>query len=389
MPKKIKAGDIIFFIKQCLKMALQNIILPVVYFFAKTRHIVNGLVVFADAHHDNCPISMEYIYQRLKSDSDFTVLEFFHNFQICGSFRSFKYSIEFMKLYAKAEFVFICDNFLPVSACKKRKDTTVIQLWHGCGAFKKFGYDTYGDIPKYYKGNVYKNYDIVTVSSDECINHFASAMRLDKSIFKPIGVSRTDAFFDEDFIERSKEMFFRENPNAKGKKVVLWAPTFRGNPSNPYQVGDMAVMELAARLFASDSWYFVNKSHPHMKKPVIAQTESDIPVDMIFPVADLLITDYSSVIYEYALFKKPILIFSPDLDEYKSERGFYLDFESLPAKIITNADELTLRSVEDAVSEFDVNKINKFLEKYMTSCDGKSTDRVIECVKEIKRQKQK
>ncbi len=367
-------------------MAVQNIILPIVYFFAKIRPIEKGLVIFADAHNDKCPVSMRCVSDRMKRDDDFSVLEFYHDFQRCGNFKSLKYSIEFMRLYARAEFVFICDNFLPVSSCKKRKGTVVIQLWHGCGAFKKFGYDTAGDIPKYYKGNVYKNYDVVTVSSDECIKHFASAMRLDKKVFKPIGVSRTDFYFDNSLKEKSKEKFFRENPSARGKRVALWAPTFRGNPGNPYQAGDKAVARLAKELLSTGEWYFVTKLHPHMKmeKTDFIQTASDIPTEMIFPCADLLITDYSSVIFEYALHRKPILIFAPDIEKYKSERGFYLDIETLPAKIVTDADDLTVKTVEDAITEFDENKTNRFLEKYMISCDGSSTDRIIEYVRELK-----
>lgn len=384
-----KAGDDIkFFFKQCLKMIVQNIILPLVYFFVKIKPVSKGLVIFADAHHDTCPVSMREISNRFKSDNDFKVLEFYHDFSRCGSLKSLKYSVQFMKLYAKSEFVFICDNFLPVSACTKRKGTFVIQLWHGCGAFKKFGYDTSGDIPKYYKGNVYKNYDIVTVSSSECVKSFASAMKLDESVFKPIGVSRTDVYFDEDFCLESKELFYNENPNAKGKKVVLWAPTFRGNPASPYLVGDQAVMNLATKLFDSDDWYLVTKSHPHMKKPVIAETESSIPTERIFACADLLITDYSSVIYEYALFKKPILIFAPDLEDYKSQRGFYLDIEDLPAKIVKDSEELNLKAVEDAIAQFDEKETDIFLEKYMTACDGNSTDRIIDLVKEIKKENQ-
>lgn len=369
-------------------MAVQNIILPLVYFFAKIKPVDKGLVIFADAHHNNCPVSMQGISERFKCDDEFKVYEFYHDFSICGSVKSLKYSIQFMKLYARADLVFICDNFLPVSACRKRKGTTVIQLWHGCGAFKKFGYDTSGDIPKYYKGNVYKNYDVVTVSSSKCIKPFASAMRLDESVFKPIGVSRTDIYFDENYINESIEMFYKENPNARGKKVVLWAPTFRGNPANPYLVGGEAVMNLAASLFESDEWYLVTKSHPHMKKPVIAETESDIPTERIFPAADLLITDYSSVIYEYALLKKPILIFAPDLENYNHERGFYLDIEDLPAEIITESDNLNLKAVEEAVGQFDENETNVFLEEYMTACDGKATDRIIDYVREIKNKKE-
>lgn len=365
-------------------MTVQNIILPLVYFLSRSRPINNGLVIFADAHNDKCPVSMEGVLSKLKKDNNFRILEFYHDFSRCGSVRSLRYSIQFMRLYAKAEFVFICDNFLPVSACAKRKGTTVIQLWHACGAFKKFGYDTTGDIPKYYKGNVYKNYDLVTVSSDGCIEHFASAMRLDKGVFKALGVSRTDMYFDEDFIAKSKEGFYKENPKAKGKKVVLWAPTFRGNPADPYTEGGDAVERLADELLKSGEWYFVTKPHPHMKKPIVANTESNIPTEMLFPVSDLLITDYSSVIYEYALFKKPILIFAPDLEKYKSQRGFYIDLEKLPAEVITESEFLTQETVEKAVSQFDKNDITSFIERYMTACDGSATNRIIDYIKEIK-----
>lgn len=380
-----KAGDgIKFLLKQCLKMTVQNIILPLVYFIFKSRKIKRGLVIFADAHNDECPVSMRCISDRFKSDYDYSVIEFYHDFSRCGSFRSLIYSIQFMRLYAKAELVFICDNFLPVSACKKRKGTLVVQLWHACGAFKKFGYDTAGDIPKYYKGNVYKNYDLVTVSSGECIKHFASAMRLDESVFKALGVSRTDIYFDEDFIEKSKERFYSENPNAKGKKVALWAPTFRGNPSEPYLEGNDAVDRLADELSQSGEWYFVTKPHPHIKNSVIADTGSDIPTEMLFAVVDLLITDYSSVIYEYSLFKKPILIFAPDLEKYKAQRGFYIDIQNLPADIITDSECLTKENIEKAVSQFDESKMQSFIERYMNACDGNSTKRIIEYVKEIK-----
>ena len=69
---------------------------------------------------------------------------------------------EFMKLYAVSQTVVICDNFLPVASCRKRKGTKVIQLWHAGGALKKFGYDTADDIPAYYKGNVMANLPLVT-----------------------------------------------------------------------------------------------------------------------------------------------------------------------------------------------------------------------------------
>ena len=76
----------------------------------------------------------------------------------CGELIDF-YGKNFMQVYAQAEYVFINSYFLPVSSCRKRKETTVVQLWHSGGLMKKMGYDTTEDIPKYYKGNPTANYD--------------------------------------------------------------------------------------------------------------------------------------------------------------------------------------------------------------------------------------
>ena len=223
-----------FQVKQTIKQAVQNIVLPVCYRANRGRVVDPKLVVFADAHHNSRPAAMELLYRRLKERGDFRVVEHYLDYGSAGAAAVAKHSMRFMQLYASAGFVVICDNFLPAASCDKREETKVIQLWHACGCYKKFGYDAKDDIPPDYHGaNVYRNADLVTVSGEAAVRAFASAMRLPESCVRPLGVSRTDLYFREKWIERCRKRFYEQYPDACGKKVVLWAPTFRGNAGMP------------------------------------------------------------------------------------------------------------------------------------------------------------
>ena len=169
-----------FRIRQSMTMLLQNVFLPLVYAWYARRPVQPGLVIFADAHHDEIPFSMRRMYEEVmrragknaqdwrsttqvtegarsrqsmkqtgedaqtgrsmvrKSDNVPTgrkldVQVFVRDFGKMPYSQMVKYLIRFMKQYAAAEYVFICDYYLPVASCRKRPETTVVQLWHSCG----------------------------------------------------------------------------------------------------------------------------------------------------------------------------------------------------------------------------------------------------------------
>ena len=270
-----------------------------------------------------------------------------------------------------------------MAGCKKRRDTKVLQLWHACGAMKRFGYDTTDDIPSYYHGNVFRNIDKVIVSSPKCVAPFASAMRLPHKAVWPAGVSRTDLYFDEKWIANVRERFYKWMPEAAGKKIIVWAPTFRGNPGNPECIS-LDTKALAASL--GPDYIIIEKQHPHMKGKTqgtgtlqgsgMKNAISDCPLSTqeLFPVTDVLIADYSSLIYEYALFKKPLVLYVPDYESYVSARGFYMDYDEIPAVKVFSEKELA-DAVKNAAA--DEKAYEKFISSWMVSCDGKSTGRII------------
>lgn len=370
----------VFYIKQVLKMAMQQIYLPLLYKRYAGKPVEKGLVIFADAHHEDLPFSMRKMYETLQGDPEYKNETWVTDFGKMGYGSLLKWLKQFMKRYAVAEYAFICDNFLPVSACTKRPETKVVQLWHSGGLLKKSGYDTTEDIPKMYKGDsVYKNYDLLTVSAPCCVPVFTKTMRLASGVVQATGISRSDYYYDEAWNQANREEFYRKYPEAKGKKVILWAPTFRGNAAMPTLCGMEEIQRVMKE--TEDHFYWVIKLHPHLEEKGM-KSNCELPSEKIFAVADLLITDYSSILFDYMAYKKPFLFFAPDFASFDHARGFYVPYDSFPCKVVTDGAELPA-AIEYELSERDPAEIEKCFAYHMSMCDGKATERILKTIKQI------
>lgn len=361
-------------------MAMQQIYLPLLYKRYAGKPVEKGLVIFADAHHEDLPFSMRKMYETLQGDPEYKNETWVTDFGKMGYGSLLKWLKRFMKRYAVAEYVFICDNFLPVSACTKRPETKVVQLWHSGGLLKKSGYDTTEDIPKMYKGDsVYKNYDLLTVSAPCCVPVFTKTMRLASGVVQATGISRSDYYYDEAWNQANREEFYRKYPEAKGKKVILWAPTFRGNAAMPTLCGMEEIQRVMKE--TEDRYYWVIKLHPHLEEKGM-KSNCELPSEKIFAVADLLITDYSSILFDYMAYKKPFLFFAPDFDSFDHARGFYVPYDSFPCKVVTDGAGLPA-AIEYELSERDPAEIEKCFAYHMSMCDGKATERILKTIKQI------
>ena len=94
-------------------------------------------------------------------------------------------------------------------------------------------------------------------------------------------------------------------------------------------------------------------------------------------MADLLITDYSSAVFDFLLFRKPVVLFAPDLQTYQQSRGFYSPYESLSPYVATQNDQLTA-SVTAALASGDLSWIERRIAYHMTACDGRATARILD-----------
>lgn len=365
-----------FYIKQIVKMAVQHIYLPIIYFCHSRRKVQRGLVVFADAHHNTIPFSMQRMRSAVNELENVQILDMYLDFQKCGTKKLILWLNKFMKVYGKAEYVFICDNFLPVSSCKKRAETKVIQLWHSGGLLKKAGYDTADSVPGIYKGNVFKNYDLLTASAECCVDILTKSFLQPQGVVKATGISRSDNYFDEEYNRICREEFYAEYPQAKGRKIVLWVPTFRGNAADPKLEGES---ELEKAFESLPDCFLVKKLHPHFENKHKDKISCKIPSERLLPVADLLITDYSSIVFDYLAYRKPFVLFAPDLEEYQKNHGFYLPYDSYPATVAKNSDELA-NAVKYELSSRDESELEECYNYHMGACDGHSTERILKLI---------
>lgn len=367
---------------------------PKVYSSYCTEPVRENKVLFLEMRFTKLSNSFELIYKALEESGEYDLKCSYVQFNFIRG-REFTQRVnEMLKELATAKYVFVDDASLILSSIPLRKETVAINLWHACGAFKKFGRSTaelkFGSsaatLDKYPN---YGNLTHVTVSSPEVIWAYEEAMHLPKGIVKATGVSRTDQFYDKEFVESRKQKLYEIMPEAKDKKVILYAPTFRGHVATASSPDRIDFERFCREL--GNEYVIVCKHHPFVKNPPIIPEELQhfardltkyLSIEDLLCCADICISDYSSLVFEYSLFEKPMIFYAYDYDNYCDWRGFYYDYsEFTPGPVVQTEDEL-LNSIKNIDTQFDKQKVIDFKEKFMGSCDGHATERIIALMKE-------
>ncbi|MCR4841997.1 MAG: CDP-glycerol glycerophosphotransferase family protein [Eubacterium sp.] len=364
---------------------------------AKRLHpMEENRVLFVEYRSETLSNSFRYFHDFLKEKGGYDIEVFYlHALKLHGP----QYVKQVISLYqelAKAHYVFLEDASNVISGVKVRPECVITQLWHACGAFKKFGFSTADLI---FGGNrrdktnypYYKNLDLVTVSAPEIRWAYVEAMGLEETpdVVEAAGISRTDVFFDEEFLSGARDRLLDAVPQVRDKKVILYAPTFRGMVD--FAEGPDELDISAFREALGDEYILLIKHHPFVKnRPEIPADSGEFAFDVsdsmiiddLLCVADVCISDYSSLIYEYSLFNRPMIFFAYDLDDYCDWRGFYYDYDELtPGPVLKTTGEI-ISYIEGLKNGFDDTQIRAFREKFMGSCDGHSTERIWDIVQE-------
>lgn len=303
-----------------------------------------------------------------------------------GSHMSVFSWVKTVYLVAKHDYIFI-DDYAPVFGFfKLNPKTKLIQVWHAGEGFKSVGYSRFGKNGSPFPSeSCHKAYDYVLTGSKNLVKVYEEVFGIEKKAFLPVGMARLDDFLDEEKIKNFKIDFYKKYPNLEGKKIVLFAPTFRGTGQKTayYDYDKLDLKQIYD--FCGDQWVFLVKMHPFVDNPIeIPEEYQDRIIDFatypnindLYYITDVLITDYSSNYYEYALLKKPVLFYTYDREFYELTRGVHRDVKShAPGKVCDTFDGL-IASLKN--EDYEIEKLDKFVEENFSDYDGHAADRAID-----------
>ncbi|MGN0479732.1 MAG: CDP-glycerol glycerophosphotransferase family protein [Hominenteromicrobium sp.] len=346
-------------------------------------------IAFLSSRRSDLTGNPEFVYEELKKDPS---LEFRFLMKADAHFHMRPANIlRFLYLYATSSVVLVDDFFQLLNYVDKRRGVRLIQLWHACGAFKTFGFSRIGKAggPKQDSVN-HRQYDYAIVSSKEIAKFYAEGFGLPQSHIAATGVPRTDIFMRADYAAQVKKTLYAKYPILKEKKVLLFAPTFRGNGQKTayYPLNRFHPEEIVKA--TGGEYAVILKLHPFCRERFeIPQeyahqildfsNESELN-DLLF-ITDLLVTDYSSAVFEASLLNIPMLLYAYDLREYIAQRDFYYEYESfVPGKIVVTEEEL-IEAIRQ--EDFETGKIEPFCRRFFDERDGRSTERVAGLIRSL------
>ena len=278
------------------------------------------------------------------------------------------------KTIAGSDVVILDTYCIPASMLPHGKGTKIIQIWHALGAVKKFGWQTVGmpdgtseKVAKVMR--MHKGYDYVISASDATAEHFAEAFGVPRSKIVKLGLPRIDYIrrvTTSPVKEETRERIYDKYPalrkaKEEGRKVVLYAPTFRR--------GDAPDVSGLAKALDPKEYFLIVKLHPLYRGDEAVLRSDNVIYDDAFETYDLLaaadavVSDYSSLVLEATLADLPLYLYVYDIDEYGATTGLNIDFknEAIGKYAFTDASELA-----NALGEaYDMEALRRFRDKYI------------------------
>lgn len=282
------------------------------------------------------------------------------------------------KALATSAFVFLNDNFMPMADLNFSDKTVITQLWHGEGAFKKFGLAT--GIPDETARRLRKcseKLSFIVTTSQNVNSVYAEAFGADESKVISLGSPRCDFLMRNRNSADLRKSFDIVYPEVMGKELILYAPTFRDDEDEDSKLLSRTDFEYLKNELGGE-YAILIKLHPRIHSSFIPEgiiNVTDYDINELTVISDLLITDYSSVCMNFALLSKPCIFYAFDLDKYENDRSFYYDYKSyVPGPVITDYRDLPAEIKNSQTSE----KLSRFRNFNFDYTDDKSSQRIFE-----------
>ena len=253
------------------------------------------------------------------------------------------------------------------------KKAFCLNTWHGT-AMKKMGKDIRVD-SKSFKSLAKESIDIMLAQGQYDVELFSRVFNIPKNKFRITGLPRND-----ELVFKNNSGYINSVRNSlnipEGKKVILYAPTFReyskDQGHNVVQSIPLSFDRLKRDM--GDDFVFLLRAHYEVIKVLDIHEDSFLRNVSSYPylndlmlISDVLISDYSSVFFDYSILGRPMLCFAYDYNEYKENRGLYFDVREALQSNITNEESLT-EEVMGAISQPDLyrQRAERFRSKFVT-----------------------
>ncbi|ULQ60043.1 CDP-glycerol glycerophosphotransferase family protein [Brucepastera parasyntrophica] len=334
-------------------------------------------------YSDNAKYIVENILkQKLDFDLVWSVIPGFND-SIPPQIRQVKYGSLRAK-YEEATAKIWIDNSRKLTFVRKRKKQFYIQTWHGSVALKKIEKDAEDKLPCAYIEKAKHDSQLINLilsNSGFCTEMYKRAFWYDGEILES-GSPRNDILIKKPEDKKKKVYdYFHLDYNTK---ILLYAPTFRTDYNT--DTYNIHFSEALSALSEKNNCkvVFLVRLHPNISERSENLFFSDTVINATFYpdmqelmlVSDILITDYSSSMFEFILMKKPVFLYINDYHEYMEERGFYFDLTSLPFPLAVNTDDL-IQKIIYFDSEKYVSQLNAFFQQLQLFEDGNASDRVV------------
>jgi len=375
----------------------EQIYRTIYYNILKKMSLKENRICFISFRGDFYTDSPKYIYQYLKDEYkdkyEYIWIINDNKIKIPGNVKKVKrFSIKYYYYLASSKY-FVTNGRQPFKF-SKRDNQVILSTWHGT-PLKRIGLDI---------GNIHSNSPTIKRTYiknasewDYLIspNHYTSeilknAFAYDKDVLET-GYPRNDILYnaDEDKIKQIKE----DLKLPDNKKIILYAPTWRDDDF--YEQGQykfklkLDLDKLKEEI--SDEYIILIRTHYFISDQLDLTDYQDFAFDVskyddiaeLYLISDILITDYSSVFFDYANLKRPILFFTYDLDKYENVlRGFYINIrDEVPGPLIFTNDELInkIKHIEDIKKDYK-DKYETFYKKFCNIDDGNATKRIVDIV---------
>ena len=303
----------------------------------------------------------------------------------------FKYSLKTMKHLRRAKYIFLTHGHVDILPIKFSPQTIIILTWHGTPIKEINIDDKFSLLVKKWNKilrlnlnfNQYIDYLLTPAGGEYERKILRKAFGISQKKIISLGYPRNDILFNDDrnYLEKLKIMY--EIPENI-KKIIIYAPTFRKDFILKFPITNKALIKLNELLEKSNTIFLI-KAHIYEKKIKFKNYKNirligkNSDLQELLLISDILITDYSSVIFDYLLTMKPILLFTYDLSKYIKERKMYYNLKRIaPGPMLFNTEDLleAIRDIEKIDGEFKEIR-GKIRDKFNKYHDDKSTERIL------------